>query len=83
VQRRAHGAGYEWRPTRFFVEWRGRLLPVEVKSTDRPRLADAEHLRIFRQEYAKQTLPGLVLHGGTEVSWLADGILAAPWWRVV
>jgi hypothetical protein len=28
----------------FVIEWQGRLLPIEVKSTERPRLADAEHL---------------------------------------
>lgn len=67
----------------FVIEWQGRLLPVEVKSAARARLADAEHLRIFRDEYGKASLPGLVLHDGTEVSWLADGILAAPWWRVL
>ncbi len=77
-----------WRTTTgnevdFVIEWQGRLLPVEVKSADRARLADAAHLRIFREEYGNASLPGLVLHGGTDVSWLADGILAAPWWRVL
>ena len=32
---------------------------------------------------ADDTRPGLLLHGGSEVSWLADGVLAAPWWRVL
>ena len=67
----------------FVIEWQGRLLPIEVKSTERPRLADAENLRMFRDEYRKQALPGLVLHAGTEITWLADGILACPWWSVV
>jgi uncharacterized protein len=67
----------------FVIEWQGRLLPIEVKCTERPRLADVEHLRVFRDEYPKQTLPGLLLHGGTQVTWLADGILAAPWWSVL
>lgn len=26
---------------------------------------------------------GLLLHGGREVQWIAERILAAPWWRVV
>jgi uncharacterized protein len=67
----------------FVIEWQGRLLPLEVKSTDRPRLADADHLRAFRDEYGKQSLPGLLLHTGKEIGWMADGILAAPWWRVL
>jgi len=34
-----------------------RLLPIEVKATSRPRLADAAHLRTFRQEYGKRSRP--------------------------
>ena len=67
----------------FVVEWRGRLLPVEVKSTKRPGLADCKSVALFRREYGKQSLPGLVLHDGAETTWLADGILATPWWRVI
>jgi predicted AAA+ superfamily ATPase len=67
----------------FVVEWQGRLLPIEVKSTNRPRLVDSKSLAVFRQEYGKQALPGLLLHDGTETTWLADGILATPWWRVI
>jgi hypothetical protein len=26
---------------------------------------------------------GLLLHTGSETEWLAPGILAAPWWRVL
>ena len=26
---------------------------------------------------------GLLLHAGEAVSWLADGVLAAPWWSVI
>jgi predicted AAA+ superfamily ATPase len=67
----------------FVVEWHGRLLPIEVKSSERPKLADARGLRSFRADYAKSTLPGLLLHDGEEITWLADGILAAPWWKVM
>jgi len=66
----------------FVVEWRGRLLPVEVKSTRRPRVADARGLQVFRQEYGDQSLPGLLLHDGEEIGFIAEGILAVPWWRV-
>jgi predicted AAA+ superfamily ATPase len=67
----------------FVVEWQGRLLPVEVKSSKRPRLDDCKSIAIFRQEYGRQALPGLVLHDGSETTWLADGVLATPWWRVI
>jgi hypothetical protein len=58
-------------------------LPVEVKTTARPRSGDADALRAFREEYGSRALAGLLLHTGESVSWLADGVLAAPWWSVV
>jgi predicted AAA+ superfamily ATPase len=64
------------------IEAEDRLLPVEVKATARPRLKDAEHLLAFRREYGERALPGLVLHTGDRLEWLAPGLLAAPWWRV-
>lgn len=67
----------------FVVEWKGSLLPIEVKATARPRSADAGGLRAFRAEYGSDARPGLLLHTGEAVSWLADGVLAAPWWSVV
>jgi hypothetical protein len=56
---------------------------LEVKSSKQPRLADCKSIAIFRQEYGKKALPGLVLHDGSETTWLADGVLATPWWRVI
>lgn len=67
----------------FVLEWKGRLLPVEVKAATKPRLDDAKGLRSFRREYGKKSLPGLLLHGGAETFWMAEDVLAAPWWRVV
>jgi predicted AAA+ superfamily ATPase len=67
----------------FVVEWRGQLLPIEIKATTRPTTADARHLRSFRAEHPKLSRAGLLLHTGTEITQLADGIIAAPWWRVI
>lgn len=67
----------------FVIEAGGKLLPIEVKTTARPRLADAANLRIFRQEYGRQARAGLLLHTGTTLEWLAPDVLAAPWWRVL
>jgi hypothetical protein len=67
----------------FVVEWGERLLPVEVKATERPRTSDADGLRSFRAEHGRRARAGLLLHTGESVSWLADGVLAAPWWSVV
>ena len=65
------------------IEAGGKLLPIEVKATARPRLADAAHLRTFRAEYGKKARAGLLLHTGSTLEWLAPDVLAAPWWRVL
>lgn len=67
----------------FVIESGNELLPIEVKATTRPRLADCAHLRTFRAEYGKQTRAGLLLHTGNMLDWLAPDVLAAPWWRVL
>jgi hypothetical protein len=65
------------------IESGGRLLPIEVKATARPRLSDAAHLRTFRLEYGEMARAALLLHTGTLLEWLAPDVLAAPWWRVL
>ena len=67
----------------FVVEAGGKLLPIEVKATAKPRLADCAHLRTFRQEYGRKARAGLRLHTGRTVEWLTPDVLAAPWWRVL
>ena len=76
-----------WRTTTgeevdFVIETGGRLLPIEIKATSRPRLADARTLRSFRAEYGKTSRAGLLLHTGETLQWLAPDVLAAPWWSV-
>jgi predicted AAA+ superfamily ATPase len=67
----------------FVIEAGRTLLPIEVKATGRPRVGDAKHLRTFREEYGRRCRPGLVLHTGDAIEWLAPGVLAAPWWKVL
>lgn len=67
----------------FVIEADGRLLPIEVKSTARPGFRDARHLLAFGVEYGDAARAGLLLHTGNEVRWIAPGVLAAPWWRVL
>jgi predicted AAA+ superfamily ATPase len=67
----------------FVVEWKRRVLPIEVKATNRPRLEDAKALRVFLDEHGRRSRAGLLLHAGDEIGWLTDRILAAPWWRVI
>lgn len=65
------------------IEAGDRLLPIEVKSSGRPRHRDARHLRTFRTEYGSKARAGLLLHTGKTLEWLAPDVLAAPWWRVL
>jgi hypothetical protein len=67
----------------FVIEVGGTLLPIEVKATSKPRLADCAHLRTFRQEYGRKARAGLLLHTGRTVEWLTPDVLAVPWWRVL
>jgi predicted AAA+ superfamily ATPase len=67
----------------FVIETGGRLLPIEVKASSRPRHADTTALRTFRSEYGKKARAGLLLHTGNTLDWLAPDVLAAPWWRVL
>lgn len=65
------------------IEAAGRLLPVEIKASARPRLGDAKHVRTFRNEYGDKARTGIVLHTGDSLKWLAPDVLAVPWWRVI
>jgi predicted AAA+ superfamily ATPase len=67
----------------FVIETSGRLMPIEVKATARPRVDDARHLKVFRNEYGNMCRPGLLLHAGDRVEWLSPKILACPWWKVL
>ena len=67
----------------FVIDAGGKLLPIEVKATSRPRLSDAKHLRTFRSEYGSRARAGLLLHNGSTIEWLAPDVLAVPWWRVM
>ena len=76
-----------WRTTTdrevdFVIESGDRLLAVEVKAAA-PRYADTTGLRLFREEYGDQFAGGLLLHGGNEIVQMSEGILAAPWWRIL
>lgn len=77
-----------WRTTTdlevdFVIEHGDRLLAVEAKAAKRPGLADSRGLRAFRDEYGEQCLGGLLLYDGDEVQWLADRILAVPWYSII
>lgn len=67
----------------FVIESGDQLLPIEINATTKPRLRDSAHLRTFRAEYPNRARAALLLHSGSTTRWLAPGVLAAPWWRVM
>ena len=67
----------------FVVETAGNLLPIEVKTTRRPRFRDAAHLRTFRAEYGERSRPGILLHDGELLDWMTPDALAVPWWKIM
>jgi hypothetical protein len=67
----------------FTVERQGKLLPIEVKTTDNPGYNDTKGLRTFLQEYAHEAAGGLLLHGGQKTFWISERVLATPWWKVI
>ena len=67
----------------FVVETAGGLLPIEVKTTQRPRFRDAAHLRTFRAEYGERSRPGILLHNGDLLDWMTPDALAVPWWKIL
>lgn len=79
---------HHWRTTigeevNFVIEAGGRLQPIAVRATERPRLADTTHLRTFQSQYGKRSRLGLLLHTGNTLEWISTDVLAVPWWRVM
>jgi uncharacterized protein len=66
----------------FVIERKRKLLAIEVKAGSAPGPRDVTHLRTFCSEYP-EARGGVLLHGGDESFWLAENILAVPWWRVM
>lgn len=70
------------------IYWGDTGIALHLAEADEPagahlEMADATHLRTFRQEYGKKSWPGLLLHTGNSLEWLAPDVLAAPWWKVL
>ncbi len=60
-----------------------RLLAIEVKASRRVRRRDLRGIEAFRDEYPERFAGALVLYDGSEIQWVAERVLAAPWHRVL
>lgn len=63
----------------FVVARKGRLIPIEVKWTDRPGAKDARHLRRFIAEHAAAVDAGYVICRCPTPQLIEERILAIPW----
>jgi predicted AAA+ superfamily ATPase len=66
----------------FILEHRGKLIPIEVKWTDRPDVADTRHLRSFLDDHKNVAPEGLVICRCPRPLELAPNIRALPWWML-
>ncbi len=66
----------------FVIDTGSRLLPIEVKSSREVSYRDARGLMAFREEYGAKAPGGIIAYDGTATTWVAEGILAVPWWRL-
>ncbi len=79
---------FHWRTTDgievdFVLETSCGLIPIEVKATTNPRLRDTTSLRAFQREYKGDSRAGLLLHSGSDTTWITNNVLAVPWWRIL
>jgi len=66
----------------FLIEMPGRMIPVEVKWTERPGSQDIRHLSAFLREQRRRVKEGFVVCRCSRPLRLADRITAVPWWML-
>jgi len=74
---------FHWRTTTgrevdFVVEQGRKVVPVEVKLTEKPRYRDAQNLKFFMNEYPAAIF-GALVHAGSDVVLLDKDLVALPW----
>ncbi len=63
----------------FIVARGGKLVPIEVKWTERPTVADVRHLTTFLEEHPKRARKGYVVCRCPAPLALTDRVTALPW----
>jgi uncharacterized protein len=67
----------------FVIETPNRLLPIEVKASERVTTSDAKGLETFLDEYPDLTDGALLLYTGRQTFPLTRRVLAVPWWKII
>ncbi len=66
----------------FIVDTGDRLVPIEVKWTERPTLSDARHVTDFLDEQPRRAKHGFVVCRCARPQQLSDRVTALPWWQI-
>lgn len=72
--RTAHGAEVD-----YVLETPDEAIPIEVKATESPTMADASHLKLFLETYPQRARRGFIVCRCREPRRLADNVEAVPW----
>jgi predicted AAA+ superfamily ATPase len=75
--RTVHGAEVD-----FVLESPEETIPIEVKATTSPSMADATHLKSFLDTYAPRAQRGFIVCRCSAPRRLAENIEAVPWWNL-
>ncbi len=75
--RTAHGAEVD-----YVLETPNEAIPIEVKATESPSLADASYLKLFLETYPQRARRGFIVCRCRAPRRLADNIEAIPWWSL-
>jgi predicted AAA+ superfamily ATPase len=67
----------------FVIECSGKLTPIEVKASLKPKLADIAGLSAFFDEYPDNSRPGILIHLGSRTERLTSKIWAIPLHRIL
>lgn len=63
----------------FVIEHAGKLIPVEVKWTERPSESDARHLRTFLKEHPKKAEHAYIVCRCTRPQQVCENVTGLPW----
>ena len=63
------------------LEWGGKLFPVEIKCSSNPTRRNGSGINAFRKTFPMENIEkGLIVCAVEKPMWLADNLLAIPWW---
>ena len=58
----------------------GRLIPIEVKWTERPSPSDARNIEVFLREHPGKAEHGWIVYRCPRPEALSGHVTAIPWW---